>query len=333
MKSKLADIWRPAMGISIKAITAGLYLFQFYHKDDMQWMMSNGPWSFDGAILVTNTIPAGGDPTNVPLNEVDFWVQIYDLPTNFMTEAVGRQLGNFFGTFVMYDNNNNTSIWREYMRLKIRVDVRLPLKRRKKIRRRDRSEFVVTCKYEKLGDFCFRCGILSHTERSCKRRLDAGMEEEGKGWGGWLRAPPRRGVAQGRSKWLREENSGRWGEISGKDKDHEFQNSSATQLGGLQREERKGVEDNMETNNKSVNVGRDKEGTHSIIQNIGPGSGELDGLIVEDRKRQRTGPVEIMDLDNESSIKTTGAGLSNKDCTEPSSSILAKLAVQASQGQ
>lgn len=140
----------------------------------------------------------------------------------------------------------------------------------------------------------------------------------------------RRGVAQGCSKWLREENSGGWGEISGKDKDLEFQNSSAAPLGGLQREERKGVEDNIKTNNKSVNVGREKEGIHSIIQKVGPGSGELDGLIVEDKKRQRTGPVEIMDLDNESSIKTTGVGLSDKDCTEPSSSILAKLAVQAS---
>ncbi|XP_074373983.1 uncharacterized protein LOC141714359 [Apium graveolens] len=153
MKSKLADIWRPAMGISIKTLTEGLYLFQFFHKDDMQWMMNNGPWSFDNAILVTNTIPTGEDPTKVPLNEAEFWVQIYDLPTSFMTEAVRRQLGNFFGKFVSYDSTNNTSIWREYMRLKIRLDIRLPLKRRKKICRRDRTEFIVTCKYEKLGDF------------------------------------------------------------------------------------------------------------------------------------------------------------------------------------
>lgn len=133
MKSKLADIWRPAMGISIKTLTPGLYLFQFFHKDDMQWMMSNGPWSFENAILVTSTIPNGGDPTKVPLNETEFWIQIYDLPSNFMTEAVGKQLGNFFGTYVMYDTSNNAGLWREYMRLRIKVDVRLPLKRRKKI--------------------------------------------------------------------------------------------------------------------------------------------------------------------------------------------------------
>lgn len=35
MKSKLADIWRPTMGISIKDIKSGLFMFQFYHKENM----------------------------------------------------------------------------------------------------------------------------------------------------------------------------------------------------------------------------------------------------------------------------------------------------------
>lgn len=146
MKSKMVDIWKPAMGINIKMLTSGLFLFQFYHKDDMQWMMSNGPWTFENAMLVTNVIPAGGDPTKVPLNEVEFWIQLYDLPGGFMTEQIGKQLGNFFGAFVMYDLSNNASIWREYMRIKIKVDVRVPLKRKKKICKKDKSEFIMNCK-------------------------------------------------------------------------------------------------------------------------------------------------------------------------------------------
>lgn len=48
--------------------------------------MSNGPWSFHNAILVTSIIPKGGDPTKVPLNEVEFWIQIYDLPSGYMSK-------------------------------------------------------------------------------------------------------------------------------------------------------------------------------------------------------------------------------------------------------
>lgn len=35
MKAKLADIWRPVRGINIKDLKPGIFLFQFYHIDDM----------------------------------------------------------------------------------------------------------------------------------------------------------------------------------------------------------------------------------------------------------------------------------------------------------
>lgn len=64
------------MGINIKALKPGIFLFQFYHKDDMSWVMSDGPWSFDNVMLVLSTIGAGEDPVKVPLNDLEFWIQI-----------------------------------------------------------------------------------------------------------------------------------------------------------------------------------------------------------------------------------------------------------------
>lgn len=93
-----------------------------------------------------NTINPGMDPTKVPLFEIDFWIQIHALSVGYMSEAVGKQLGNFFGTFMQYDLNNNSS-WREFMRLRVRLDVRKPLKLKKKIWKKDKSEAVVNCKY------------------------------------------------------------------------------------------------------------------------------------------------------------------------------------------
>lgn len=156
--------------------------------------MSNVPWTFDNALLVTNVIKAGEDPTKITLQEVDFWIQIHDFPSGYMSETVGKQLGNFFEKFVLYNPNNNTSIWREYMRFKTTVDVRKSQKRKKKICRRDKTEFVVNCKYEKLGDLCFICGLMLHTERFCKKRLEGGSSIIIREWGSWLRAPSRRAV-------------------------------------------------------------------------------------------------------------------------------------------
>lgn len=84
-----------------------------------------------------------------------------------MSESVGKQLVNFFGEFLEYDPKNNNSIWREQMRIRIRIDERNPLKRKKKINRKDSSDFVVMCKYERPGKLCYYCQMLTHTERFC----------------------------------------------------------------------------------------------------------------------------------------------------------------------
>lgn len=171
MKSKMADVWRPAMGINIKEIEQGIFLFQFYHKEDMAWVLKGGSWSFDNAMLVMEEVPKGEDPLSVQLWNVNMWIQIHELPSGFMSEIVGKQLGNFFGTFIEYDNKNNTSTWKEFMRIRVRLDVRRPLKRKKKIMKKNGEEVMVSCKYERLGEFCFTCGMLTHTDRYCKQFL------------------------------------------------------------------------------------------------------------------------------------------------------------------
>ncbi|XP_074334031.1 uncharacterized protein LOC141671643 [Apium graveolens] len=216
-RTKLVVLWKPAMGINIKELKAGIFLYQFYHKDDMDRVLNNGPWTFDGALLVMNIVKMREDPVKVSLNEVDFWVQIHDLLVAYMTEMVGKQLRNFFGNFLHYDAKNNSSIWREFMRLRIRIDVRRPLKRKKKTVKKDKTAAVVNCKYEKLGDFCFICGLLSHTEQFGRKKLEVNTGEIIKDWGHWLRAPPRRAVGRNTSKWLREEGDGDWRRQKGKD--------------------------------------------------------------------------------------------------------------------
>lgn len=138
------------------------------------------------------------------LFEVEFWIQIYDIPMGYMFKTIGKQLGNLFGTFLQYDSNNKSSIWREFMRICVKINVRKPLKRKKKICKKDKSEVVVHCRY-KLDDFFFVRGVLSHTKRFCSKKFNVDVDSVKKEWGSWFRAPPRRAGGGSRSKWLKEE--------------------------------------------------------------------------------------------------------------------------------
>lgn len=101
------------MGINIKDLDQGKFLFQFFRKEDMHWVLKGGPWSFDNVMMALDTVAAGEDPAKVNPWYLNIWIQIHNLPMGYMMESVGKQLGNFFGEFLEYDANNNTSIWRD----------------------------------------------------------------------------------------------------------------------------------------------------------------------------------------------------------------------------
>lgn len=58
------------------------------------------------------------DPLTVPLDFIEIWVQIHDLPLGFMSEAMARQFGNFLGGFLEYDATRSTLRSRRYMMVK-----------------------------------------------------------------------------------------------------------------------------------------------------------------------------------------------------------------------
>jgi 14-3-3 protein epsilon len=209
MKATMADIWRPVKGVKIKEATTGLFLFQFAHELDMEAVLQGGPWSFNNQMLIIERVQLGVQIDNIPLNHVDFWVQVHNLPTGLMAERVGKTLANYIGSFVEYDKNNKGSFWREYMRLKVRVDVRQPLKKESRVKNQGGEWCTVKFKYEKLGVFCFVCGIVGHGENKCSVRFSMAVDDGTRSWSKELRAEPRRRNGRNSSRWLLDDDNGR----------------------------------------------------------------------------------------------------------------------------
>jgi 14-3-3 protein epsilon len=208
MMVRMADLWRPVKGVQIKEAKQGLFLFRFNHPLDMEEVLRNGPWTFDNHLLIMERVQIGVQIENIPLYHADFWVQVHDLPTGLMKETVGTQLANYIGSFVEYDKNNKSSFWRQYMRLRVKVDVRLPLKKNTKVKDRHGNWCTVKFKYEKLGIFCFLCGVLGHAENRCEIRFTMDADEVTREWSNDLRAEPRRSAGRQTSRWLLEERGG-----------------------------------------------------------------------------------------------------------------------------
>lgn len=128
MQQTLAALWKPGRGVYIKELEVNLFLFQFYHELDVKRVMEGCPWSFNRKAIIMNRLKEGENPRCVSLNSMDIWVQIHDLKVGFMSMRIIKEVANYIENFVESCPSNFVGVWREYMRVRVNIDLSKPLK-------------------------------------------------------------------------------------------------------------------------------------------------------------------------------------------------------------
>ncbi|CAN1786023.1 hypothetical protein LINPERHAP1_LOCUS17090 [Linum perenne] len=88
------------------------------------------------------------------------------------------------------------------MRVRVRLDIRKPLKREKKIRVEGGESFTCAFRYERLPNFCYICGKLGHIDRYCEVIFQVPEDQIVRMWDEQLRAPPRKSRTNAGNKYL-----------------------------------------------------------------------------------------------------------------------------------
>lgn len=223
MQQTLTSIWRPEKGVYIMEIDTNLYMFQFYHELDIKRVLEGSPWSFNRKALIITRMKVGDILRVVDLNTLDLWVQVHDLRSGFMTEKVLKEVGNYIGAYMDSCSNNFVGVWREYLRVRVKIDLTKPLKRRMKMRRTGDEWFWIIFKYENVPTFCFICGLMGHSDKFYSKFFDTPESEIVRPYGSWMRASVKRHIKPIGAKWLRDgsgdrrlNNGGVSGDSSGK---------------------------------------------------------------------------------------------------------------------
>ena len=128
---------------------------------------------------------------------------MYNLPIGFLSEKVLTNIGNYIREFQSSDPNNFMGVWRNYMRIRVSIDVRKPLKQRLRLKNEGGEWFWVEFKYERLNTFCFICGLLGHTEKLCPKLYDCVDAELVRPYGPEMKAPTHRNAMSAGERWLR----------------------------------------------------------------------------------------------------------------------------------
>ncbi|KAE8719673.1 hypothetical protein F3Y22_tig00109926pilonHSYRG00011 [Hibiscus syriacus] len=191
---------------AISDLGEGRYLFRFYHSVDVERLERGSPWSFNSHLLILHKLLEGEDPLQVPIFHVNYWILVYDIPFGLLFEKVARVFGNFIGVFIECDSSAIQLVYKQIMKIRVQVDIRQPLEKRKKILLANGKSQYVHSEYEKLSLFCFLYDKWGHGESFCPIRLNSDKQDLDLAWDVSLRTPTRRST-QPTSRWLREKNS------------------------------------------------------------------------------------------------------------------------------
>lgn len=126
-----------------------------------------GPWTVKGATTCLKERPPHLNLAEISFAPYNFWMQIHNLVLNRMTTHNVIRIENFIGKFLKQEGKQSLTNIKGYKRIQVQIDTIDILKARCYITRESEQRMWITFKYERLVDFCYRCGKMDHTETTC----------------------------------------------------------------------------------------------------------------------------------------------------------------------
>lgn len=156
-RSVMLRLWESRNCKEILHVGPNIFSFELGYTKERDMFLRSGPWLFDRHLVVLDVLYITKDPMQIPLTRVPLWIQVHGLPYTHRSEGITKLLGGSFDGYLGWDKYE-AHRYVHCLRIRAWVNVVAPLRR-------------VTFKYEKLVNFCYRCGKLDHVLRNRRWRM------------------------------------------------------------------------------------------------------------------------------------------------------------------
>ncbi|KAJ8450416.1 hypothetical protein Cgig2_002101 [Carnegiea gigantea] len=187
MKSIFRNMWKRSKRLVIRELDSNLFAFQFFAAANKDYVLNEGPWAFDGSLLLLKRMTGLEVSSEVVFSTARFWVKAYDVPGKKQTVSFAQILASHIGEFVGCYDATMFGIDKALC-FRVDIDISNPLRRGIYIKVADRQIWI-RFKYVRLPDFCYGCGKLGHVLAGCDT-VQIEDDDPNLQCVSWLRASP-----------------------------------------------------------------------------------------------------------------------------------------------
>ncbi|XP_023896455.2 uncharacterized protein LOC112008355 [Quercus suber] len=178
LRKNLNMLWKPSKGVKFSELEEDLFLVEFGDKRDKRRVLDMSPWSFEKQLVLLQEFEGELTPKEIEMRWSPFWVQFYNLPLKCRTKETTWAIGSKLGSVMEVDVSDTGVQWVKYLRARVKMDVIKKLVRGKKITIEGGESRWVHFKYERLPNFCYRCGLFSHAIRDCSESVGSNYQTD-----------------------------------------------------------------------------------------------------------------------------------------------------------
>lgn len=186
LKTQLPRILQTTRNIEVEVTGDNRFIAVFATESDRRRAMYDGPWHFFQNLMVFKAAKGLQNPFDVEFEEFSVRAQLYNLPIACMDSDMVRRLGAQLGRVDEVDVSEGGFCLGKFARVRVTRHLDKPLQRYIGLSTGESGESgLVVVIYERLPDFCFACGRVTHVLRDC---MDPGADKRKLAFGIWLKA-------------------------------------------------------------------------------------------------------------------------------------------------
>ncbi|XP_075645234.1 uncharacterized protein At4g02000-like [Castanea sativa] len=140
------------MGLDLRFVEVGNNILQlkFGSLCQLEWVEKSGPWNFDNNLLLLCRWRKGLTAANICFTHAPFWIQVWGLPFEYMSEEAGKDIGSRLGKVIEVDKRSLQAKQAKSLRIRVEIPIDKPLCRGANITNVEGERVWINFNYERL---------------------------------------------------------------------------------------------------------------------------------------------------------------------------------------